>query len=413
MKSIKHWINPKNLKLTLISVGVSVTIWGCEKIAPSAPLPDEIMSSPLEGLTYAQNRLFNEGAEEFDEIYTTATGLGPYYVANSCASCHGGDNRGHLFTNLTRFGQTDSTGNHFTSMGGPQLQHRTLAGHIPETLPAGATSSQFIAPIVAGVGFLELVPDADILAMAQANANNPDGVKGRPNWCNLPSYVNPSPNAISKNGKYIAKFGRKAAAYNLLQQTAQAFNQDMGITTTCMPNEPYNPFDLAHNPIPKNPDISNQSLFATVFYLQVLQTPPRRNSGDPQVLLGEQLFKSIGCETCHKQTLKTGTSEIPALSLKEFHPYTDLLLHDMGPELDDGYTEGIAKTSEWKTTPLWGLGLANTAQGRQLYLLHDGRARSIEEAIEYHNGESTSSKNKFNALSAAEKSQLLAFLNSL
>jgi CxxC motif-containing protein (DUF1111 family) len=125
------------------------------------------------------------------------------------------------------------------------------------------------------------------------------------------------------------------------------------------------------------------------------------------------VFTRIGCETCHKQTLTTGYSPIDALSYQPFSPFTDLLVHNMGPGLDDGYTEGNAQTSEWRTTPLWGLGLAPNVQGGYTYLLHDGRAHSIEEAIQLHGGEAAVSASRFNSLSQTDKDALLKFLKSL
>src|SRR5207342_1004057 len=116
---------------------------------------------------------------------------------------------------------------------------------------------------------------------------------------------------------------------------------------------------------------------------------------------------------CHKQTLRSGYSNIAALSNKEFHPFTDLLLHDMGPGLDDGYTEGSAKTSEWRTPPLWGLGLSKNSQGGQYFLLHDGRAKSIEESIQFHGGEADASKKKFDQLNDSDKNAIISFLKSL
>ncbi len=131
------------------------------------------------------------------------------------------------------------------------------------------------------------------------------------------------------------------------------------------------------------------------------------------MVLGKALFTQIGCESCHKSTLQTGHSPIEALSFKTFHPYTDLLLHDMGSGLDDHYTEGSAETYEWRTPPLWGLGLQTDSQGGQYFLLHDGRAHSIEAAILLHGGESESSREKFSALPEAEKTSLIQFLESL
>jgi len=385
----------------------------CTKLEPKAPAADAVMDAPLDGLTQTQNALFNKGADDFDEVYTSESGLGPVFVASSCGSCHAGDNRGHPFTMLTRFGQTDSTGNHFLAYGGPQLQNNAIPGHSPEQLPAGASSSRFIAPIASGACFLELVSDADILAMAHENLSNPDGVRGHPNWNAIPGYINPFPGDLTQGNKYICRFGRKASTYNLLQQTAQAFNQDMGVTSSYLPQDPYNYLEGV-NPAPaSDPEISNAELEATVFYLQTLQAPIQRNTNDAQVIAGKQVFIQTGCENCHKQTLKTGFSPVDALSYQEFHPYTDLLLHDMGSGLDDGYTEGTAKTSEWRTTPLWGLGLAGDAQGGNLFLLHDGRAHSLEEAILLHGGEAAASVGRYQMLSPADKAALLKFLQSL
>lgn len=391
----------------------AIVIISCEKLTPSAPKADEVMSAPLEGLTPQQHQVFLAGAEEFDEVYTKETGLGPIFVATSCAGCHAGDNKGHPFTALTRFGQDDTTGNKFLAFGAPQLQHRAIPGHTGEILPAGVTSTKFIAPMVAGVGFLELVSDADILAMADPADANADGISGVPNWCSIPDWVNPLPNAVSQNGKYICRFGRKASTHNLHQQVVGAFNNDMGITSSFLPKNPIN-YLAGTNSIPGgDPELSDETINGVVFYTQVLQTPIQRNQTDATVKQGENVFKQIGCEACHKQTLKTGFSPVPQLSYKNFNPYTDLLLHDMGAELNDNYTEGSAMTYEWRTTPLWGVGLSSSAQGGKMYLLHDGRATSFEEAIQYHGGEGAGSRTKFNQLSSAEKTALVKFLESL
>jgi CxxC motif-containing protein (DUF1111 family) len=159
--------------------------------------------------------------------------------------------------------------------------------------------------------------------------------------------------------------------------------------------------------------VPNQTILHITAYLQTLKAPIQRNPNDAAVVLGKSLFTQTGCESCHKSTLKTGYSPIEALSFKEFHPYTDLLLHDMGSALDDHYTEGSAETYEWRTPPLWGLGLQPDSQGGQYFLLHDGRAHSIEEAILLHGGEAEKSGEQFSALSAEEKAALIQFLESL
>ena len=156
-----------------------------------------------------------------------------------------------------------------------------------------------------------------------------------------------------------------------------------------------------------------QTMSDLVFYLQTLKAPIQRMPADAVVGTGKQLFIQIGCEACHRANLQTSVSDISALSQVSFSPYTDLLLHDMGSGLDDGYTEGTALTSEWRTTPLWGLGLSADSQGGTLYLMHDGRARSIREAIELHGGEAAGSKDRFLQLSDTEKDAVITFLNSL
>ncbi|MEO5997688.1 MAG: di-heme oxidoredictase family protein [Chitinophagaceae bacterium] len=397
----------KYLKIIIpIILMVSVVI-ACEKVLPKLPSDDALLDGPVEGLNYAQNRQFLAGDVAFnDEIFTAQKGLGPLFVATSCGSCHAGDGKGHPFTTLIRFGQKDNTGNQFMHLGGPQLQNRAMPGYTPETIPAGAPFSKFTPPANTGLGFLELVSDADILAMADPGDIDGDGISGEPNYMELAPFVSPYTNAISQNGKYIHRFGKKAAAYNLLHQTVNAYNQDIGITSS------YNPTDV-YTGVASDPEITNQTVQNVVFYLQTLKAPIQRTQNNAEVIQGKNLFINSGCEGCHKQSLKTAFSPIPPLSNKVFHPYTDLLLHDMGPGLNDGYTEGNAKPFEWRTPPLWGLGLSPNSQGKEYFLMHDGRARSIEEAIQLHGGEATQSSNNFKQLSAQEKNALIKFLNSL
>ncbi len=397
----------KKTRIISVIILIITGIVACQKILPGAPPDNELLDGPVEGLSYDENRRFLAGDVAFnDEVFTSQTGLGSIFVATSCGSCHAGDGKGHPFTTLTRFGQVDSTGNQFLHLGGPQLQNRSLPGYTPEQIPAGATFSKFTPPANTGLGFLELVSDADILAMADPNDANADGISGVPNYEYLPSFITPFQNAIPRNGKYIHRFGKKAAAYNLLHQTVNAYNQDIGITSTFQPKDVYTGLNI-------DPEVSDLTVHNVVFYLQTLKAPIQRKQNDPEVLQGKSLFIQAGCESCHKQTLKTGFSTIAALSNKTFHPYTDLLLHDMGSGLDDGYTEGNAKTSEWRTPPLWGLGLSPNSQGGQYFLLHDGRAKTIEEAIQLHGGEAQQSKEKFQQLSLQERNNLVKFLKSL
>ena len=399
----------KTFKLSFIFssiIFIVSCIMSCEKLIPVAPEDDSLLDGTVEGLTYEQTAKFLRGDAAINEVFTAATGLGPIFVSNSCISCHAGDGKGHLATILTRFGQNDETGNKYLHLGGPQLQNKSIAGFKPEQLPVGVASAKFTAPAFTGLGFLQNVSDEDIIKLTDPNDANNDGISGVASWLGIPSTINPSPNAVIKNGKYLHRFGKKASAYDLLHQTVNAYNQDMGITSD---------FDLidAYSQLKTDADISTQKINDVVAYLTTLKAPIQRNQNDVDVLKGKAIFNQLNCGGCHTPVLKTGNSPINAISNKEFHPYTDMLLHDMGKDLDDGYTEGTAKTSEWKTPALWGLGLSKDSQGGRYFLMHDGRAKSIEEAITLHGGEAQKSKAKYTELNSTEKQQLLKFLESL
>jgi CxxC motif-containing protein (DUF1111 family) len=395
------------LRDTIILAFLFVITIGCKKIMPRSPKDDELLDGSVEGLTSAQKQQFLRGDAAFnDDVFTPQNGLGPIFVANSCGSCHAGDGKGHPFSTLTRFGQTDSTGNQYLHSGAPQLQNRAIPGYAFETLPSGAGFSKILPPANTGLGFLDAVSDADIMSMADAEDTNGDGISGVPNWVNLPIYCIPRGNAIVRDEKYIARFGKKAATYDLLQQTANAYNQDMGINSSFEPYDTYSSLKI-------DPEISNEKIYDVVFYLKTLKTPIQRHQQNAEIETGKQIFVSTGCEKCHKSLLKTAASTIAVLSNKTFSPYTDLLLHNMGPELDDNYTEGSAKTNEWKTPALWGLGLAKNSQGGTYFLMHDGRANSIEAAILLHGGEAEGSNNNYQQLSQNDKQTLIKFLESL
>lgn len=386
---------------------LAIVLASCAEFEPPAPANADLLDGPVEGLSPEENRRFILGDVAFnDDIFTTSNGLGPLFVATSCGSCHPGDGKGHPFTTLTRFGQTDTTGNQFLDLGGPQLQHRAIPGFAPEAVPVIATFTRLTPPATTGLGFLDAVTDADILAMADPIDANADGISGVPNWVNLKGYLLARPNSIVQGGKYIGRFGKKAATYDLLQQTATAYNQDIGITSTYEAVDTYTNLEV-------DPEISNQTILDVVFYLKTLKAPIPRNETEMEILSGKLTFDAIGCSGCHKPQLTTGFSPISSLSQKTFFPYTDLLLHDMGPDLDDNYTEGSATTAEWRTPPLWGLGLSRNSQGGKYFLLHDGRAPGIDQAILLHGGEGTASKNGYVGLTEVQKKQLISFLESL
>jgi len=384
-----------------------LAVTGCSKFEPALPADDELLDGPMAGLSGEELIRFLRGDVAFnDEVFHAGNGLGPLFVATSCGSCHAGDGPGHPFTSLTRFGQSDASGNHYLDQGGPQLQHRAVPGVQPEILPNGAPSARFLPPVITGLGLLDAVSDADVLAFADENDMDNDGVSGRPNWMTRKEYSPQRSAAVTLGGLSLGRFGRKASVYDLLQQTGQAYNQDIGVTSLFEPYDPYTGEET-------DPEVAMGTVHDVVFYLRTLKAPVQRDRNDPDVMEGEQLFVAIGCSKCHRQEFNTGPSPIEALAYKTFRPFTDLLLHDMGPELDDGYTEGTALSSEWRTPALWGIGLFANSQGEQLFLMHDGRARSIEEAIGMHGGEGTTSRSAFNALSATERARVIRFLESL
>lgn len=399
-------------RVIILTVAATNLMISCSKVLPEGPDDNEVLDGTVHGLSVEDELFFGEGDEAFAKVFTASDGLGPIFVETSCISCHIGDGRGHPFSELVRFSYiaADGSVDPLESLGGPQQQKRSIPGFEPEAIPEEANGvTRLLAPPNTGLGFLEFVPDSDILALADPNDADGDGISGVPSYIDPASFYIPyafnSPNA---EGKYIGRFGRKAGAIDLLIQTVNAYQQDMGITSEFLPDEPQGANIASHDA-----EVSTEEVNSVVFYLQTLKAPERRNEDDPDVITGEVLFEAINCTGCHTPQLETTDSPIAVLSNVVFHPYTDLLLHDMGPELDDNFTEGSATTAEWRTSPLWGLGLGQDAQGGATFLMHDGRAKTLEEAIQLHGGEAVNSRNAYNELSQNEKDQLIAFLNSL
>jgi CxxC motif-containing protein (DUF1111 family) len=400
---------------------------GCD-LLPNAPSADHVLDGPLDDLTPAQRAVFAAGDEEFGRVFSVADGLGPIFVAQACSSCHAGDGKGHPAFNLTRFGRMD--GGVFDPMraeGGPQLQHRAIPNYVAEVIPPGVTGiAQFTPPSVTGLGFLEAVEDSVLLALDDSADADGDGISGRVQLLDPSDFLaevsrqellfDPGEprRHILVDGRYVGRFGKKASTINLLHQTVTAYREDIGITSDLIMEDPINPLvgPFAGDNVP-DPDVPSNTVNNVVFYLKTLRAPPRRNPEAPDVRAGEALFSQLRCSACHLPALTTGASRIAALDRKVFHPYTDLLLHDMGSELDDQYTEGRALTSEWRTAPLWGIGLAERSQGGHPYYLHDGRARTLRQAIELHGGEGAASRDAFRLLTSAEQELVVTFLRSL
>ncbi|MDX1493557.1 MAG: di-heme oxidoredictase family protein [Longimicrobiales bacterium] len=402
---------------------------GCDILTPDAPAEEDVLDGTIEGMTPSQVRQHFAGDEEFGRVFSVGEGLGPVFVAASCEQCHAGDGKGHPVFNLQRFGRllAETGFDPMVELGGPQLQHRSIPGYPAEVVPPGVTGlASFTPPAVTGLGFLDAVPDQTLIDMADPFDLDDDQITGRLQLLEPTPLIeevialerrgSPDPMARGRlvDGRYIGRFGKKGVTVNLLHQTVVAYHQDMGITSDLIPEDIFNPAagSRASDDV-ADPEVTSAAVANVVFYLKTLRVPPRRNADDPLVRDGEVIFRQIGCADCHVPTLTTGPSEIEVLDRKEFHPYTDLLLHDMGPELDDGYSEGRAATSEWRTAPLWGLGLAASFQGGEMFLLHDGRARSIDEAVEYHGGEAAGSRGAFLGLTMNQRAAIMAFLESL
>lgn len=391
----------------ILSLPLLLLLASCNKFQPSSPKDEQVLDGPISGLSGEQHAQFIRGDVAFnDEIFTKEKGLGPLFVSTSCGSCHAGDGKGHPFTTLSRFGQSDASGNQYLHAGGPQLQNRALQGIEPEQLPEGAAYARFTPPANTGLGYLEAVTDSAILAMSDPLDLDGDGISGVPNWILPKKYAKLHSGRLMRNGLVMGRFGKKAAAYDLLHQTAVAYNEDIGIRSV------YEPQDTYSGEVGE-PEITAATVLDVVFYLRTLKVPVQRDALSPQIIDGRNIFMDIGCGGCHRPELKTGWSLISPLSYVTFSPYTDLLLHDMGPELNDGYTEGLAEPAEWRTPPLWGLGLSKRSQGGKYYLLHDGRAQSIDQAIRWHGGEARRSRSGYQILSKAEQVKIIKFLESL
>jgi CxxC motif-containing protein (DUF1111 family) len=213
----------------------------------------------------------------------------------------------------------------------------------------------------------------------------------------------------------IGRFGWKANQPDIAHQTAAAFNGEMGMTTMLSPHENCTAVQTVCLTAPSggNPEVSDEIFVRIVNYERMLGVPARRDLQDPQVRRGAEQFLEAGCAGCHTPTLKTAKlPQMPWLSEQTFHPYTDLLLHDMGRGLADGREDFLASGSEWRTPPLWGLGLMRTVNGHT-FLLHDGRARDVSEAILWHGGEAEAAKERYRTMKKQDREALLKFLDSL
>ncbi len=400
---------------------------------------------------------------------TSSDGLGPLYNARSCQRCHIKDGRGHpprgnwpddnaisMFLKLSVRPSNDQQKQLLSQHRqlsipeptyGGQLQDLAVQGHSAEgkmhidyveqkivlsdgeivvlrkpnysvrslgygPLHPDTMISPRVAPQMPGLGLLEAIPEHQIDLLADPDDKNRDGISGRPNlvW------------SKQHNRIMLGRFGLKAGNPSVLQQAVGAFAGDIGISSMLAPTPSGDCTEKQHkclnapNGTSQKTDgheISNELLGLVTFYAQNLAVPKRRIADRQLVLEGKSQFYKIGCAGCHYPKFRTGVlKNNKHLEDQLIWPYTDLLLHDMGDGLADGRPEGVATGREWRTAPLWGIGLTQTVSGHT-YFLHDGRARNIKEAILWHGGESKSSRDAFVNLTKEDREKLIAFVNSL
>jgi len=390
------------------------------------------------------------GDREFNATFVSAPallnpGLGPVYNNVSCISCHVNDGRGmptltggNLSSLLIRIsvpGSEDGHGAPHSVPGfGGQLQDKSIFGYPAESkvsisyqekliemleekaslrvpsyqftnsykeLPANLMFSPRMAPPVLGLGLLEAISEETLKSFEDINDANNDGISGKINYV-----INHRTNTLMPG-----RFGWKAEAPTVEHQVGGAYVEDMGITSPVFNQE--SSWGQWNLPFAGTPEVTDSTLRAVTRYMQTLAVPARRNPSDAAVLRGKALFTSLKCTSCHIPAVKTGVNvAFPEVSNQRIFPYTDLLLHDMGPDLADNRPTFLATGTEWRTSPLWGIGLTQAINGHTFFM-HDGRARSITEAILWHGGEAEKSKNDFKNLSKNQRDDLLKFINSL
>lgn len=383
-------------------------------------------------------------------------GLGPLFNTNSCQGCHIKDGRGHpppasetsvsLFLRLSIPANPDTDQAILKTQGivpdpvyGGQLQTAALPGMKPEAdlsityterevalhdgtgvtlsephyritnqsygdLSDNLMTSPRVAPPMIGLGLLEAIPESRLIAQSDPDDSNQDGVSGRRNqvWNRL--------DLSTQTGR----FGWKAGEPTVHQQSMGAFAGDMGITSTLHPTTDCTPTQGCLGYIDGgSPEVSDEIARFISFYASSLAVPARRSMDDPAVKRGARFFNEAGCLACHTPNHQTGFVEgRPELSNQSIWPYSDLLLHDMGPDLADNRPEFLATGQEWRTPPLWGIGLTQAINPLAEFL-HDGRARTLEEAILWHGGEAEASRNAYSSMTSVDRSELIRFLESL
>ena len=456
------------MQIAALSVVVVIVAAGCQNIGlggydsgPAAPGGDGTVnnygpgafSQPAANLDASEGARFRIGDAFFTQPWSAAPGsdadrdgLGPTYLSTSCAACHPADGVASApgpgagaGVPILRFSD-GALHEARPDAYNVQVQTRAVAGVDAEAqidlawkevdgrypdgmpfslrepvisvrgwsiegVPAPSTATGVrMGPRLIGLGLLEAIPSGAIRAGADPEDLDGDGVSGVASMVDSPTL---GPNVLGR-------FGLKANVATVEDQTAIAYLLDLGITSPIHAREncPAPQASCVASPTGGEPEISAERFGDVVFYARTLAVPGRPSAADASVLEGRSIFDDLGCSACHTPSWTTGPDDIGALADQSIHPYTDLLLHDMGEGLSDGRSDGMASPNEWRTSPLWGVGLVRTVNDEAGFL-HDGRARSIEEAILWHGGEAGRSRDAFVGLSAANRDLVLVFLKSL
>lgn len=393
---------------------------------PFLKILDNINENEISGISQGRE-LFIAKWRPAPDRRTALDGLGPLFNADACTSCHISDGRVNPYntdgttseTFLFRLG--NENGNSHPIFGG-QIQTQATSGVAESNISwiqSGSNNKiEFISsvdfktdgyniggrisPHLIGMGLLDLVSEETILEYEDINDENKDGISGRAHW-------------VTEEGeKRIGRFGWKAINSTLRTQNAGAMHQDMGLTTPVNPTENCTSSQAicSNQPNGGTPEVSETALQQVVDFMTALGVPNRRIDNQERFDAGAKIFEDIGCASCHRPTMITGVSnKFTNLSKQTIYPYTDLLLHDMGESLADGVKEKDASGSEYRTPPLWGIGIVEKKEGSRF--LHDGRAKNIEEAIELHDGEAKNTKDKFLKLENIDRENLLIFLRGI
>ena len=466
------WCAPGTLRLLALLALLGGAIVGCGGGAatadPSEAFPGgdatvfrlfagQQFGQPAPNLTEAHNATFFTGNSFFNKVWVTAPasttardGLGPTFNARSCSGCHFRDGRGRppddggemdsMLLRVSLAGDGGQAGVGHVPGYGDQIEPHGIDGvpgeatvrvrwverpgrygdGTPYSLrepvyalanpafgPLGddVLKSGRVAPAMIGLGLLEAIPEQTLLAWADPDDADGDGISGRVNrvW------------DVEARQTRAGRFGWKAGLPSVRQQVGGAFVGDMGITSPLFPEQncPTPQSLCAAAPSGGEPEIPEDRFAAVVLYAETLAPPTRPDYADPEVMHGRDLFADIGCTGCHKARVETGAfPALPEMAHQKIQPYTDLLLHDMGPGLADDRPEFLATGSEWRTPPLWGIGRVQTVNDHSFFL-HDGRARGFAEAILWHGGEAQAARDAFASLPAADRDTVVRFLRSL